>query len=45
MSIETIKILTGFGKPLRNKMLSYDTFNMSFRKLSVHRDGCCAVCG
>ena len=45
MAIETIKLLTGFRKPLLNKMLHFDTARMDFRKLSVRRDENCEVCG
>jgi molybdopterin-synthase adenylyltransferase len=45
MAIETIKLLTGFSKPLFNKMLHFDTAGMDFRKLSIRRDQNCEVCG
>lgn len=32
---EVIKILTGFGVPLRNSMLMYDLSDMSFRKIEL----------
>ena len=44
MSIEAIKILTGYREPLQNKMLSFDTVNMNFKKLSIHKDINCPVC-
>jgi molybdopterin/thiamine biosynthesis adenylyltransferase len=44
MAIETIKLLTGFRKPLLNKMLHFDTSGMDFRKLSIRRDENCSVC-
>lgn len=45
MAIETIKILTGFGKPLTAEMLVFNTFDMEFRKMKIHRDSNCEVCG
>ena len=45
MAIETIKLLTGYGKPLISQMLMYNTLNMEFKKLSIHRDAHCNVCG
>jgi len=45
MAIETIKLLTGFRKPLLHKMLYVDTVGMDFRKLSIRRDENCEVCG
>ncbi|MFZ5997544.1 MAG: HesA/MoeB/ThiF family protein [Nitrospirota bacterium] len=45
MAIETIKILTGYGKPLRSQMLIYNTFDTDFRKVNIHRDKSCTVCG
>lgn len=45
MAIEAIKIVTGFGKPLISRMLVFNTFDMEFRKVRLHRDENCAVCG
>lgn len=45
MAIETIKLLTGYGKPLISQMLMYNTLNMEFKKLFIHRDAHCNVCG
>lgn len=45
MAIETIKLLTGYGKPLLSRMLVYNTFDIEFRKVRLHRDPDCAVCG
>lgn len=45
MAIEAIKILTGYGKLLANRMLIYDTRDMSFRKVMLRRDPACPVCG
>ncbi|MGO9015343.1 MAG: HesA/MoeB/ThiF family protein [Dissulfurispiraceae bacterium] len=45
MSIEAIKLLTGYGKPLISQMLSFNTIDMDFRKLTIRRDPHCDVCG
>ncbi|MBI5675910.1 MAG: HesA/MoeB/ThiF family protein [Nitrospirae bacterium] len=45
MSIETIKLLTGYGKPLRSQMLVFNTLDLDFRKLNIKRDIQCRVCG
>jgi molybdopterin/thiamine biosynthesis adenylyltransferase len=45
MAIETIKLLTDFGKPLRSQILIYNTLDMDFRKMRIHRDNNCSVCG
>lgn len=45
MAIEAVKVLTGFGKPLLNRMLVYDTSDMTFRKVKIGRDPACPVCG
>ena len=45
VSIEAIKLLTGYGKPLMSEMLSFNTIDMEFRKYSVHRDPHCVICG
>src|SRR5208283_2277573 len=38
MSIETIKLLTGYGKPLRLQMLVFNTVDMEFRKYAIHKN-------
>ncbi len=45
MSIEAIKLLTGYGKPLMSEMLAFNTIDMEFRKLSTRRSMHCSVCG
>lgn len=45
MAIEAIKLLTGYGKPMLSKMLVFNTIDMEFRKLNIHRDRNCEVCG
>ena len=45
MSIEAIKLLTGYGKPLLSQMLVFNTIDMEFRKYAVHKNPHCVVCG
>ncbi|MBF0506301.1 MAG: HesA/MoeB/ThiF family protein [Nitrospirae bacterium] len=45
MTIEAIKLLTGYGKPLRSQMLVFNTVDMEFRKFTTHKDPECSVCG
>jgi molybdopterin/thiamine biosynthesis adenylyltransferase len=45
MAIEAIKLLTGYGKPMILQMLIFNTLDMDFRKVRVHRDEDCAICG
>jgi molybdopterin/thiamine biosynthesis adenylyltransferase len=45
MAIEAIKLLTGYGKPLFSEMLLFNTFDMEFRKVKIHRDRGCRICG
>ena len=45
MSIEAVKLLTGYGRPLLSRMLVFNTMSMEFRKLSINRDSGCKVCG
>ncbi len=45
MSIEAVKILTGYGRPLLSRMLVFSTLGMEFRKPAIHRDTGCRVCG
>lgn len=44
MALEAIKVLTGFARPLGNKMLIFNAFDMNFRKVKIYRDPSCAVC-
>lgn len=45
MAIEAIKLLTGYGKPLRSEMLVFNTLDMDFRKVKAPRNDRCTVCG
>jgi molybdopterin/thiamine biosynthesis adenylyltransferase len=42
---EAIKLITGIGKPLTNRLLVYDGLNMKFMELSVNRRDNCEHCG
>ena len=44
MSLEAIKVITGFGKPMPH-VLAFDLADMNFRKLNIGRDNNCPVCG
>jgi len=44
MALETIKLLTGYGKPLLSEMLVFNTIDMDFRKVKIPRDEHCEVC-
>jgi len=43
-AMEAIKVLTGLGTPLTNRLLSYDLRRMQFRTLKIARRPDCAVC-
>jgi molybdopterin-synthase adenylyltransferase len=45
MALETIKLLSGIGKPLLDRMLVFNAANMDFRKVHIHRDSKCSICG
>ncbi len=44
-AVETLKELLGLGESLSGHLLIYDGLNASFRKLKLHRDPACALCG
>ncbi len=44
MALETIKLLTGYGKPLLSEMLVFDTMDMDFKKVRIPRNESCEVC-
>ena len=44
-AMEAIKIIAGFGEPLCNQLLTCDLRDMTFRKLKIHRNPECAICG
>lgn len=42
---ETLKFLTGTGELLTDRLLSFNAKTMDFRKIKVHRNDRCPVCG
>jgi adenylyltransferase/sulfurtransferase len=44
-AVEAIKILTGIGETLSNRLLTFDALALSFRELRLRRDPSCPVCG
>ena len=42
---EAIKYLTGTGKLITNRLLIIDTIEMSFRNMTLRRNGKCPLCG
>ncbi len=42
---EAIKIITGVGEPLFDKLLTCDVRSMDFRKIAIKRNKNCRVCG
>ena len=44
-AVETLKELLGLGESLSGHLLIYDGLNATFRKLRLHRDPACALCG
>lgn len=44
-AMEAIKVLTGLGDPLANRLLQIDLRQVTFRLLGVTRDPVCPVCG
>ncbi len=44
-ALEAIKVLAGFGEPLKGRLLTYDLKDCSFRTLRVRRNVDCSTCG
>lgn len=44
-AMEAIKILSGLGKPLFNKLMVYDLRDMQFNFLNIRRNPECEICG
>jgi molybdopterin/thiamine biosynthesis adenylyltransferase len=42
---ETLKYLTGVGELLTDKLLTFNAKTMDFRKISVHHNDNCPICG
>ncbi|MGV3346581.1 molybdopterin-synthase adenylyltransferase MoeB [Enterobacteriaceae bacterium LUAb1] len=43
-AMETLRVLTQYGAPVRGKLLMYDAMTLQFRELNVARDPLCEVC-
>ncbi|NTW49999.1 MAG: molybdopterin-synthase adenylyltransferase MoeB [Chlorobiales bacterium] len=43
-AIETIKLITGIGEPLLNRLLLFDALRMKFQELRLGKNPDCAVC-
>lgn len=44
-AVETIKLITGAGRPLVGRLLLHDTLAMTFREVRLRRNTACALCG
>ncbi|ACB76808.1 molybdopterin-synthase adenylyltransferase MoeB [Opitutus terrae] len=44
-ALETIKLVTGVGAPLRGKLLTYDALTQTFQTLALARNPSCPLCG
>ncbi len=44
-ALEAIKVITGAGQPLYNRLLQFDGAELSFREVEVDRAPACPVCG
>ncbi|MCL4730850.1 MAG: ThiF family adenylyltransferase, partial [Planctomycetes bacterium] len=44
-ALETIKVLTGIGEPLKGRLNVFDALGMRFRELKVRKDPACPICG
>lgn len=42
---EAIKLITGLGEPLKNRVLLFDALRMKFRELKLRKNPDCPVCG
>ena len=42
---EAIKLITGIGKPAIGKFVIYNSLDMQFRNLKLHKDPACPICG
>ena len=44
-ALETIKLITGRGRPLIGRLLLFDALNLKFRELKLRKNPDCPVCG
>lgn len=45
MAVETIKLITGIGKPITGQLHAYNALDGSWKVSRLHRDAACPVCG
>lgn len=43
-ALETIKVLTGIGEPLKGRLVVFDALGMKFRELKIRKDPACPIC-
>ena len=44
-AVETLKLITGAGRPLVGRLLIHDALAMSFREMRLRRNHACVLCG
>jgi len=44
-ALETIKVLTGIGEPLKGRLQVFDALTFKFRELKIRKDPACPICG
>ena len=42
---EAIKLIVGYGEPLKGRLLTFDAQSTSFMEVKVRRDPSCPACG
>lgn len=42
---ETVKLITGIGKPLIGRLIQYNALNMTMRELKIRKHHDCPICG
>ena len=42
---EALKLITGVGEPMKNRLLLFDALEMDFTELKIRRNADCVVCG
>ena len=44
-AIEVLKLIIGIGKPLKNRLLTYDALKLKWREIGLKKNPECPVCG
>ena len=44
-AIEVLKLIIGIGKPLKNRLLTYDALKLRWREIGLKKNPECPVCG